>query len=83
MKKLFVILFLFISMSVYAFNYPVLFIDLLDKYKEEKIELIVITSNNHQYSGLIKLVQQDYILFEGSFGTVCIQTSAIVEISEK
>ena len=70
-------------MSLYAFTYPALFLNLLDKYKVEKTQLSIVTVNNHEYVGIIKLVQQDYILFEDDTGTYVIQICAVVEVVQK
>lgn len=82
MKKLsLVILFLIICGLVFAYSYPVSFVELLAQLCVEKMDVTIVTTN-HTYSGTIQLVQNDYILLREKDGAIVITIQSIVEVSQ-
>ena len=70
------------SVSVFAYTYPETLQQLLTQFSDQHTEIVIITTNNTTYVGIIKLVQNDYILFSTDYGTIVISIPNIVEISQ-
>lgn len=84
MKKIFFLsLLLFLSSLAFAYDYPATFAELLQQYADAKEEVTVITNQSNQsciHVGIIRLVQDDYILFFEKGGLIILQIPNIVEL---
>lgn len=75
------ILLIFISFSVFAYNYPVKFSELVKQFQEDeqKIEIII---NDTKYRGWVIVAQEDYCVFKlDNDDVIIILYSAIKEVS--
>lgn len=83
-KKIIAVLLLILmfNVSVSAYTYPETLYLLLVQFSSQHTEIVIVTTNNVTYTGVVKLAQDDYILFETSCGMVVITIPNIVEISQ-
>jgi len=84
MKKIILFsLFILLSSLAFAYDYPATFVELLQQYADAREEVTIITNQSNTsciHVGIIRLVQDDYILFYEKGDLIILCVPNIVEL---